>query len=94
MSEQRTIRRVHDPAAALNEALRENDALAHAIAELQANALTPEEHAYLRNRKAADERASWAWQMLRTYLPWVTAVCSAVGTGAYWLVSTFQVRQQ
>lgn len=95
MTEQtRITRRVHvtDPAAALDEAWRENDTLASAIAELQANALTPEEHAYLRNKKESDERASWAWKTLRTYAPWVTAICSAAGTAAYWIVSNFQMR--
>lgn len=87
----RTI--VTDPAAALDEALRENDVLAMAISELQANALSAEERAYLRNRKESDERASWAWQILRTYTPWVTAACGALGSLAYWLVSNFQVRQ-
>lgn len=87
-------RRVHvtDPSAALDEAWRENDALASAITELQANSLTPEERAYIRNKKEADERASWAWKMLRTYAPWVTAVVSAAGTAAYWIVSNFQMR--
>ena len=93
-SETRITRRAHvtDPAAALDEALRENDALAAAIAELQRNALTSEEHAYIVNKKEADERASWAWKMLRTYAPWATAVCSAAGALAYWLVSNFQMR--
>lgn len=90
----RITRRTHvtDPAAALDEALRENDVLAAAIAELQESALTAEERAYVRNRKEADDRASWAWQMLRTYVPWVTAICGALGSAAYWFVSNFQVR--
>ena len=92
--ETRITRRMQitDPAAAIEAAMRENDVLARAIAELQANALTPEEHAYIRNKKESDERASWAWKMLRTYAPWVTAVCSALGTFVYWLISSFQVR--
>lgn len=83
---------VTDPAAALDEAWRENDVLAQAIADLQANSLTAEERAYLINRKEADERATWAWKMLRTYVPWVTSLCTAVGAGAYWIVTNFQIR--
>ena len=90
----RLTRRMHitDPAEALEAALKENDVLAAAIADLQANALTAEERAYIINRKDADERAAWAWKILRTYAPWVTSVCTAVGMGAYWLVTNFQIR--
>ena len=95
MSETRISRRAHvtDPAAALDEALRENDVLAAAIAELQASALTPDEVAYIRNKKEADDRAAWAWRMIRLYVPWATAVCGALGSGAYWLVTHFTWRQ-
>ena len=90
----RITRRSHvtDPAAALDEALRENDVLAAAIAELQANALTSDEHAYLLRKKAADDNAAWLWQTIRTNAPWVTVVCSMVGTAVYWLVThTIQI---
>jgi hypothetical protein len=90
MSEQIHItRRVHvtDPAAALDLALRENDALAAAIAELQANALTPDEHAYLLRKKHADDNAAWLWQTIRTNAPWVTVLCSLVGSALYWLIT-------
>ena len=90
----RITRRVHvtDPAAALDEALRENDMLASAIAELQANALTPEEHAYLRRKKDADDNAAWLWQMIRSNAPWVTVVCTMAGSALYWLLThTIQI---
>lgn len=90
----RITRRTHvtDPAAALDEALRENDALAAAIAELQANALTPEEHAYLRNKKAADENAAWLLQLVRKNAPWVVILCSMFGSAVYWVAThTIQI---
>lgn len=90
----RITRRAHvtDPAAALDLALRENDALAEAIAELQANALTAEEHAYIRNRKEADDNAVWLLQLIRKHAPWVVVLCSMVGTGVYWLAThTIQI---
>ena len=95
MSDQTRITRhahITDPDAAFDGLQRENDSLTAQIASLEARTLTPEELAYLRNKKESDERASWAWKTLRTYAPWVTAVCSAVGTAVYWLVSNFQVR--
>lgn len=93
-SETRITRRTHvtDPAAALDEALRENDVLASAIAELQANSLTSEEHAYLRRKKEADDNAAWLWQTIRANAPWVTVVCTMVGSALYWLVThTIQI---
>lgn len=95
MPETRITRRSHvtDPAAALDEALKENDVLAAAIADLQACTLTSEELAYVRNKKDADDRAAWAWRMIRLYVPWITAVCGALGSGAYWTVTHFTWRQ-
>jgi hypothetical protein len=90
----RITRRTHvtDPAAALDEALRENDVLAGAIAELQANSLTSEEHAYLRRKKEADDNAAWLWQTIRTNAPWATVVCSLVGSALYWVLThTIQI---
>lgn len=90
----RITRRAHitDPAAALDEALRENDALAAAIAELQAHALSPEEHAYLRNKKAADDNAAWLFQMVRRHAPWVVVLCSMFGSAVYWVAThTIQI---
>lgn len=95
MSDAKITRRTYvtDPVAALDEAWRENDVLAAAIAELQSCTLTSEELAYVRNRKEADDRAAWAWKMLRLYVPWVTSICGAIGAGAYWVVTHFTWRQ-
>ena len=90
----RITRRTHvtDPAAALDEALRENDVLAGAIAELQANSLTSEGPAYLRRKKEADDNAAWLWQTIRTNAPWATVVCSLVGSALYWVLThTIQI---
>ena len=94
MTESRITRRTHvtDPAAALDLAMRENDVLAAAIAALQANALTNEEHAYLQRRKHADDNAAWLWQTIRTHAPWATVVCTMIGSALYWLVThTIQI---
>lgn len=93
-SETRITRRTHvtDPAAALDQALRENDVLASAIADLQTNALTAEEHAYLRRKIAADENAAWLWRTIRTHAPWVTVACTMAGSALYWLLThTIQI---
>lgn len=78
---------ITDPDAAVAELQRENDALMAQIASLEARTPSSEELAYLRNRKLADERASWAWQWLRTNVPIITAVCGALGAGSYWLIT-------
>ncbi len=57
------------------------------IASLDARMPSLEEITYLRNRKLADERASWAWQWLRTNVPILAAVCGAMGAAAYWAVT-------
>lgn len=90
----RFSRRAHvtDPDAAFAELQGENDSLVAQIASLEARIPSKEELAYLRNRKEADERAAWAWQMVRKYAPWVTTVTGVLGSGAYWLVNTFQFR--
>lgn len=91
----RLSRRAHitDVDAAFEGLQRERDALMAQIAALEDRLPSPEELAYLRNKKEGDERAAWAWRMLRTYVPWATALCGAVGSAAYWLVSHFQIRQ-
>ena len=65
----------------------ENDYLAAQIAKLEAAALTPEELTYLRKRKEQDERAAWAWQVIRTHAPWLLAIGSALGSAAYWFLT-------
>ena len=72
--------------------LESNEDMAAEIINLRRRLPTDEEMAYLRNRKEADERAAWAWKMLRTYVPWLTSIGAAVGTAAYWLVTHFQWR--
>jgi len=90
----RLSRRAHvtDPDAVFSELQAENDALVRQIVCLEARLPSAEELAYLRNRKAADERAAWAWKMLRIYVPWVASVVSVLGTAAYWIVTNFQPR--
>ena len=51
--------------------------LAAAIAELQANALTTEEHAYLRRKKDADDNAAWLCQTIRSNAPSVALMIPA-----------------
>lgn len=82
-----TRRAITDPEAVVNELQRENDALMAHIASLEARTPSSEELAYLRNRKLADERASWAWQWLRTNVPIITAVCGGIGAALYWAIT-------
>jgi hypothetical protein len=76
----------------LRRLLDSNEDMAQEILALRRRIPTDEEMAYLRNRKEADERAAWAWRMLRTYVPWVASIGTALGTAAYWLVTHFQWR--
>ena len=85
-------RSVTDPEAVVTELQRENDALMAQIASLESRTLSSEELAYLRNRKLADERAGWAWQWLRSNVPIITAVCSALGVAAYWLITHVSIK--
>ena len=78
---------ITDPDAVVRELQRENDALMAQIASLESRVPSSEELAYLRNRKMADERASWAWQWLRTNVPIITAVCGAFGAALYWAIT-------
>lgn len=87
-----TRRAITDPEAVVTELQRENDALMAHIASLEARTLSSEELAYLRNRKLADERASWAWQWLHTNVPIAVAICSAVGAFAYWAITSLTFR--
>ena len=81
------LRAITNPEAVVAELHRENDALMAQIAAIDARMPSTEELAYLRNRKLADERASWAWQWLRTNVPIIAAVCTALGAAAYWLAN-------
>lgn len=91
MNETRIARRVHitDPDAAFEGLQHENDSLMALIASLEARMPTDEEVAYLRNRKLADERASWAWQWLRANVPIISAVCGAFAAAIYWIATHF-----
>lgn len=62
------------------------------IASLETRVPSTEELAYLRNRKMADERASWAWQWLRTNVPIITAVCGAFGAALYWAITHLSLK--
>ena len=72
---------------ALTLAQRENDALAAAIASIEARMPTDEEMAYLRNRKNLDDHAAWLLKFIRTNAPWATVLCTAVGTFVYWALT-------
>lgn len=85
-------RAITDPEAVAAELQRENDALMAQIASLEARVPSSEELAYLRNRKLADERASWAWQWLRTNVPVITAVCGALGAALYWALTHLSLK--
>lgn len=87
------MRIITNPDEAVQELHRENDALMAHIAAIDARMPSIEELAYLRNRKLADERASWAWQWLRTNVPILAAVCGAMGAAAYWAVTHLSFRQ-
>jgi hypothetical protein len=68
------------------------DYLEKALSLAESRMLSEEEIAYVRNRKQADEHATWAWQQIKTYAPWVVSVVGAVGSGAYWLVTHFSLK--
>lgn len=72
--------------------LEANEDLAAELLAMRRRLPSDEEMAYLRNRKEADERAAWAWKMIRTYVPWLASIGTALGTAAYWLVTHFQWR--
>ena len=54
--------------------------------------LSIDERRALRRIIRDTERASWVWQMLRAYLPWMTTIIGGLGTAIYWLVTHFNVR--
>lgn len=85
---------VHDQEADNAEMRRENEYMAHEIAdmhkemqELRKMIPTPAEVAYLREKKEADDNAAWLWRMVKTHAPWVTVVGSMIGSGIYWLAT-------
>lgn len=61
--------------------------LANELARLEARLPTSEEADYLRKRKLEDDRASWAWQTIKTHAPWVTALLAMLGAVAYWVLT-------
>ena len=84
----------HDQEADNAEMRRENEFMAHEIgemhkelAELRKALPTPEEVAFLREKKRADENAAWMWRMVKTHAPWVTVVASMIGSGVYWALT-------
>lgn len=85
---------IHDQEADNAEMRRENEFMAHEIgemhkelAELRKALPTPEEVAFLREKKRADENAAWMWRMVKTHAPWVTVVASMIGSGVYWVLT-------
>ena len=64
-----------------------SEAMAQEILAMRLRVLTPEEMAYVRNRKLADERAGWAWQWLRANVPWIAGCVSAFGAAVYWFAT-------
>ena len=88
-ADMRITRRTHvtDPDAAFAEMQGENDMLVEQIASLESRLPSAEELAYLRNRKLADERATWAWRWLRSNVPIITAVCGGFAGAIYWLAT-------
>jgi len=94
MSETHITRHAHitDPDAAFEGLQKENDTLTALIASLEERTLSAEELAYVRNKKMAEDNAAWLWRMIRTNAPWVTVVCSLIGSGMYWLAThTIQI---
>ena len=61
--------------------------LAQVITDMEESMPTPGDMAYIRSRRLADERASWAWQTIKVYAPWVTVIGSALGSVAYWVLT-------
>ena len=61
--------------------------LADTIARLESEMPSGEELAYLRNRKEADERAAWAWRVIKQYAPWVASAASAIGVAAWYVLT-------
>jgi len=62
-------------------------AVEHALAEMERRMPSEEELAYIRQRKVADERASWAWQTLKMYAPVVGPILTAIGVAIWWLLT-------
>jgi hypothetical protein len=54
--------------------------------------LTIDERKAIRRIIRDTERASWVWQMLRAYVPWLTTIIGGVGTALYWLITNFTAR--
>jgi hypothetical protein len=57
-----------------------------AIEALRKQMPTPEELAYLRQRKTADERVAWLLDSCKKHLPWFVPVLSFGGGLAYWVI--------
>jgi hypothetical protein len=61
--------------------------LSTVIQRLEESMPSSEEMAYLRNRKLADERAGWAWHMVKAYAPWIATAGTAIGGALWWLLT-------
>jgi hypothetical protein len=48
---------------------------------------------FLRSERITRERAAWAWQIIRKYVPVISGVISSIALGVYWLVTHFGPRQ-
>ena len=66
---------------------RENDYLAERLSAMEQCMPSPEELAYLRNRKEADERSAWVIKLIRSNAPWLFVLVSAIGSGLYWVAT-------
>lgn len=71
---------------------RENDALATMLASLEERMPTNQELEFLRAAKLQSERASWFWQMVRLYFPWVVSIGGAIVSAAWWVASHVSIK--
>jgi hypothetical protein len=63
------------------------DFLAGEVTRLMAAMPTPEEMAFLRDRKLEAERAQWLWRTVKTHAPLVASILTAVGVSVVWLLT-------
>jgi hypothetical protein len=65
----------------------ENDYLAGELARLEANTLTPEEAAWVRNRKMEADNQAWAWKRVKQRFPAVALIVSIISGAVGWLLT-------
>ena len=66
---------------------RQVEYLAGELTRMEARLPTAEECDCLRKRKLEDDRASWAWQVIKTHAPWVSTALAMCGAVAYWVLT-------